>query len=112
MKNIYRVVALTALFISGLSAGTLMSKVSTAAHVEKIDSFDWDALVDEAHSPFEQEIQEEIAHHKPPSWLMVKLRQFGCFLLDTHEKIEKWWQRVRAWTAVHMRVAQIKIIRK
>lgn len=104
MKNIYKVVTLTVLLASGLSTVTLMSKVSTAHHVQKVDSFDWDALVDEEHSPFEQEMKDEIAHHKPPSWFIVKLRQFGCFLLDTHEKIEKWWKRVRAWTGLHMRM--------
>lgn len=87
-----------------------MYKITIKNQVETANSFNWDTLVDE--DSFEEEMKQEIAHHKPPSWWMVKLRQVGCFLLDTQEKVEKLWKQLKAWTALHMPKTQIKISRK
>ena len=97
MKKIYGALMLAMLFISGSTSLPIISNEAIKNNVKKIDLFDWDALVDEEHSPFEEEMKQEIACHKPPSWFMVKLREFGCFLLDTQENIEKWWNKLKVW---------------
>ena len=112
VKKIYGALMLAMLFISGSTSLPIISNEATKNNVKKVDSFDWDALVDEEHSPFEEEMKQEIAHHKPPSWLIVKLREFGCFLLDTQEKIEKWWNKLKVWVRHQTRVAKITSIRR